>query len=185
MINQSSPDVRTSCSPPCCAQAPCHLLASPQDYPECSPVELSAMTEMLHISAPHVEARSPTLPLSSWSEGDSVKLKTTLFIQFASLPLSLRLPCRPGSGISDVAVVLRSSELQGPVEITLYPFHVQDGEFEGQRVQGSLRSGGVSDKAGIGEEGQGQGKAKLSSPGNMQGSPGMPPPPPSPPRSTH
>ena len=156
MINQSSPDVRLPCSPPCCAQALCHLLASSQDYPECSPVELSAMTEMLHISAPTCRSQEPDTATELLKQRWLVKLKTTLFIQFASR-LCL-LGCPVGLVLEFLGCNSGSKKLRvtGTLGNHSYPFHVQDGEFEGQRVQGSLRSGGVSDKAGIGEEGQGQ-----------------------------
>ena len=114
------------------------------------------MTEMLHISAPTCRSQEPDTATELLKQRRLVKLKTTLFIQFASR-LCL-LGCPVGLVLEFLGCSSGSKKLRvtGTLGNHSYPFHVQDGEFEGQRVQGSLRSGGVSDKAGIGEEGQGQ-----------------------------
>lgn len=156
MISQSSPDVRPPCSPPSCAQAPCRLLASSQDYPECCPVELSAMTEMFHVSASLCRSQEPDATAEPLKQRQLVRLKTTLFIQFASR-LCL-LGCPVGLDLAFLGCNSSSKKLRvtGTLGNHSYPFHSQDGEFEGQRVQGSQRSGVVSDRASTGEEGQGQ-----------------------------
>ena len=141
---------------PSYAPAPCHLLASSQGYPECCPAELSAMTEIFHVSAPPCRSQEPDNTTEPLKQRQLVRLKTTLFIQFASRLCLLGRPV----GLDLALLGCNSSSKKLRVTGTLgnhsYPFHFQDGEFEGQRVQGSQGPGVGSDRASPGEEGQGQ-----------------------------